>query len=243
MLDENRPVSADVEVGGVATPTSGEDVESQTGNNQSASTSADSLTKAEIEEILGRRFDNKTEAIKTLKGLNSLVGDQSVAEARKKADTYNALVKSVSQQLSSTEEYADLYLQGKVPNADTGTLISESTDHTEYKDPVARAQVLQLQEELQKERLLKKYPEAENVLSEVTDLARVRKISLLDAYEKSSLKNLSSVTKTEGSSSTVIPTGRITASDSESKAYEDFKRTGNEDSLQQVIKEKFFNNM
>lgn len=244
MSDENKPSASDTGSVGAANAVGVEDVQSQTGSDQDASTSADSLTKAEIEQILGRSFENKTEALKTLEGMKSLVGDQAVADARKKADTYNALVKSVAQQLNSSEEYADLYLQGKVPDADTGALVSGSTEHTEYKDPVARAQVLQLQEELQKERLLKKYPEAENVLGEVVDLAKARKISLLDAYEKSSLKNLAqAATTSERGSSTVTPTGRITTGQPKSKAQETFEKTGDESALQELVREKFFSEL
>ena len=82
MTDDNRPVTADVGAGSVASSTSGEDVESQTGSNQDASTSTDSLTKADVEQILGRRFETKAEAIKTLEGLKSLVGDQAEASGK-----------------------------------------------------------------------------------------------------------------------------------------------------------------
>lgn len=242
MSDENKPLNADDESVGAANASGEQDVQSQTDSSQDASTSsADTLTKAEIEQVLGRKFPNKDEAVKTIKNLNSLVGDQAVADARKKADSYSSLVKSVAQQLNSTEEYADLYLQGKVPEADPASTVSQQTHGNEYNDVVARAKVQELEVELQKERLLKKYPEAESVLGEITDLAKVRKVSLLDAYEKSSLKNLAQAAVTpERESATVVPTGRITAGRDESESMKKFVATGDEGALQEAIKQRLY---
>lgn len=242
MSDENKPLNADVGLVGAANATGVKDVESQTGKNQDASTSSADFSKAEIEEILGRRFPSKEEALKTLKNLNSLVGDQTIAEARKKAEAYNNLVKATAEQLGSTEEYADLYLQGKVPSVDNESSVVAPKGTDEIADFVARTKVSELELELQKERLLKKYPEAENVLGELVDLAKSRKASLLETYEKSSLKNLAKVLAAPAKDDSVVePNSRIApATDESDKLLARYKETGDENALQEAIKQRLY---
>ena len=243
MTDENKPSSlSDVGSVGAANTTGREDVQSNQDESQDTSASADSLTKAEIEEKLGRTFKSKEDALNSLENLKRLVGDQEIANARAKADSWSTLVKKTAKQYNVTEEYADLYLRGDVPGATTESLASTSAEVSEFNDPVARTKIATLEHELQTERLLKKYPEAESIINEVEALAKVKGTTLVNAYENSGLKNLAQafVKSSQEGNSTVAPTGRITPSsgamDDSGKFLKQYRATGDERILANAIK-------
>ena len=207
MSDENKPSNTNTGTVGAASTVGSQDVQNLSGGSQNTSTSAGDLTKADIEATLGRKFATKEEAIKTLQGLNSLVGDQAIARYRADSENYSKVKSQVAAQYGWTPEYTDLYLQGKVPGAAAPEVNKTSMDET--KDPVARNEVAQLKAQLQQEQLTKKYPDAEAIIDVIKAVSQTKGISLLEAYETSGLKDMGAASK-PSPSTVASPTGRVT---------------------------------
>ncbi len=139
---------------------------------------------AQLSQVLGREFKDPEDAMKALKNLHSLVGDRTIADLRKRAethDTYEALVNGYAKEEGIKPEEARKHFaelaQGSAPPKD---------ERVDALQKTVENLVLQNQE---KDFLLE-HPEAKSVLKELKALAAQGGQSLSEAYESSSLKTI-----------------------------------------------------
>lgn len=178
-MDPNTPnpdpnVQATVDAAGTGAP--------KAGAGSEAAKAAIEL--GQLSQVLGREFKDPEDAMKALKNLHSLVGDRTIADLRKKAethDTFEALVNGYAKEEGIKPEEARKYLadlaQGSQPPKD---------ERVDALQKTVENLVLQNQE---KDFLLE-HPEAKSVLKELKALAAQGGQSLSEAYESSSLKSI-----------------------------------------------------
>lgn len=175
------------------TPDTGPNVQSTvdgdgTGNQKAGGGSEAAKAAIELEkmsEILGRKFENADDAVKALKHLQSLVGDRTVADLRKKAETHDVfekLVAGYAEEEGITPEEARKALTDMAKSSGT-------TGKDERVDAVLQ-QMSELKLQLQEKDFLAEHPEAKSVLKELKALAASGGQTLAEAYESSALKTL-----------------------------------------------------
>lgn len=137
-----------------------------------------------LSEALGRKITDPEEALKAVKNLHSLVGDRTIADLRKKAethDTFEALVNGYAEEEGITPEEARKALSELAQGS--GPLKDERVDKVLEK---MSAMEMQLQER----DFLEAHPEAKGVLKELKALAAAGGTTLAEAYDSSSLKEV-----------------------------------------------------
>lgn len=135
-----------------------EDVSKEANLEKSATPIKEAVELEELKNITGREYKSKDDVIKHISELNKLVGDQAIAEARQKAQEYDRLKKE-AEELAGENEMPD-------------------------QTPAEPSEIAKLREEFQTEQLLRKYPEAESILTTVKAISKAEGLSLKDAYEK-----------------------------------------------------------
>lgn len=145
-----------------------------------------------LNETLKRDFKTREEAVKSLTNLNSMVGDNAIAELRKKAEdasNFDAIVKAYAASEGKTPDQARLELLNEIKVQKTPANETVRTSDTTGTATDQRLKALEL--ELQEERLLKAHPEAKHVLKELKDLSGIYSGKTLTAiYQDSSLKDM-----------------------------------------------------
>lgn len=161
---ETNPYSADAEELELGASAGEEDV-SKTDNLGTQL----SAKQAEYYQKLTGREDIKTKEDfeKHYEGLKSLVGDQKIAELRKKAEKYDALQAEIRKE-------ADEFL--KTPE---GQAIEK-----EFAKEAMEDRISSLENEIKIQRFLKNYPEAEPIVDLVQAKASRNEVSLEEAYSK-----------------------------------------------------------
>jgi hypothetical protein len=168
-----------------------------------------------VEASTGRKFDDIDAAKKYLSNLNSLVGDQSVADAREKSKLFDLFVGKWAESSGETVDkakqfWADQLIAKPVtqPSPRTETKVDTQTPR-EMEE--LKAQVNKLDAARQQSDLLAKYPFAAEVKDEVAIIAKEKGISQLEAFEQSPLKALSETKSKEDSqkSPVVTPSNKI----------------------------------
>ncbi len=131
-------------------------------------------------KITGREdIKSKADFEKHYEGMRSLVGDQKLAELRKKAEKYETLQTEINK---DADEFA------KTPEGEKTA--------KDFAEGVIEDRVNQLEEDLKMEKFFKGYPEAQPIINLVKAKSSQNKISFEDAYakplegEKYSLKDL-----------------------------------------------------
>ncbi len=149
-----------------------------------------------IEGSTGRKFENVEAAQKFIKSLNSFVGDQEIAEARKSAKLYDSLVNKVAEEKGqSIDEVKKLFadtLLSDTPKPKPEQVAPQKPVQPEipgeYKE--LESKVNSLEDKAQKAELKTKYPFAAEVEEEVAIIAQKKGISYVEAFEGSPLKPL-----------------------------------------------------
>lgn len=166
------------------------------------------------EALGGRKFKDAEDALKTIKNMNGLVGDRTISELRKKAethDTFEALVKGYAEDQSLTPEAARKALMD---------LAKGSSPQKDERVDAVLQQVSELKLQLQEKDFLAEHPEAKGVMKELKALAAQTGQTISDAYESSSLKNIvarasaseereKTGTSLNPSRRTGVPTGKV----------------------------------
>lgn len=81
-------------------------------SSNSTSVTADAIEQAAIEKVTGRKFASVDEAKKHYENLNRLVGDQTVAEQRKRAEIADNLARQLAAEQGVSLESAYDYMRG-----------------------------------------------------------------------------------------------------------------------------------
>lgn len=170
---------------------------------EAAPSQDDALKLAEA--ISGRTFSSIEDYQKWLGNLNSLVGDQTIAETRKTAEQYDSLVqKFAAQSGKSVEEAKQYFADELISSLQPKPEPTEKKEDNKELDSV-KDQINNLKSELQKEQLLGKYPLASQVQEEVAILAAQKDVSQIEAFENSPFKQLlEDKAKEESSKSPVV---------------------------------------
>jgi hypothetical protein len=154
----------------------------EAGKGSEAAKAAIELEK--LSEALGRKITDPEEALKAVKNLHSLVGDRTIADLRKKAETYDtfeALVKGYAEEEGIKPEEARKVLEGLAKGS--GPQKDERVDKVLEK-------MSSLEMQLQERDFLGEHPEAKSVLKELKALAAASGQTLAEAYETSALKSI-----------------------------------------------------
>jgi hypothetical protein len=229
----NKPTTTDAGTNGAAAPAGGTDVGKGTDRQD-----GDSAVLTFLKEATGREFSSKEEALKSVKNLNSMVGDQSIADLRKKADLGSKFEKLVSgyaktQGLEPDEARADLM----------ALIEGDGGGEADARVAEAMSSVSKIEQRLDLADLLAANPEAKHVIDDVKDLAKARGISFQEAYGgskalQSAAKQLAaSMTKDGGQPSSSNPSGRLAANtqgkdyQSALEAFEKNRTGGNAEAL------------
>lgn len=144
-----------------------------------SATNGDSQVEAKALERLnaatGRQFSSLAEAEKHLQGLNRLVGDQTLAEQREKAQIADALVERYAQEQGISLQQAREQIQGLVrPSRPAG-----GQARSETKDPAIEQRL----ERLERFEFLEQNPNARPYMDKVTDYSKATGKSLSESYE------------------------------------------------------------
>jgi len=147
----------------------GEENVSEATNLENSPSPADTLSEAEYFQKLTGRKDIKTKEDfeKHYQNLKKLVGDQAIAELRKKAEAYDKLQQEI-------EKEADEFLA-----SEEGQEFAK-----ELEADVEKSEVADLKERLEAIEFLKKHPEAEPYLDVIRSFASYSGTSLEEAYEQ-----------------------------------------------------------
>ncbi len=173
-----QPNSPDVQVTVDATGAGG----TEAGKGSEAAKAAIELER--LSDVLGRKFADPEDALKALKHLNSLVGDRTIADLRKKAeshDTFEALVAGYAKEEGMKPDEARKFLAG---------LAEESGPRKDERVDELQKTVQNLVMQNQEKDFIAEHPEAKSVLKELKALAAQSGQSLSEAYESSALKTL-----------------------------------------------------
>lgn len=173
-------------------------------SESSKSDDADAALLTLVSTTTGRNFTSVEEAKKHLSNLNSLVGDQTVAKSRKLADQYQKLVSGWATKNGVTAEAAEKFLADQFV-----TVAAQESQQTQK--PVANNnetddRTRKLEETVERLQLVGKYPEADQYVEEVSMIAKAKKISWLQAYEQSPIKELAAIKAREDSTKNPIVT-------------------------------------
>ncbi len=194
-------------------------------NDDSKGTDPNAEVLAFIETSTGRKFENVDDAKKYLSNLNSLVGDQEVAEFRKDSQLLNKLAEEYSTQKGidpqkAKDELLDAIVKKNAPKeqpkeepkkeAPKGTSLADLVKDLDFADKSSvgdlKKKIEALEHNDQVDQLLRKYPLAESVVEMVALMAKQKSTPYVEAFEKSDLKELIEIkAKEEENKPQVIP--------------------------------------
>lgn len=146
---------------------------------------------AVLNESLKRDFKTRDEALKSLDNLNRMVGDNAIADLRKKAadsDNFDRVVRAYAEMQGL--EYAEA--RAEILKDVSEKKKEERSERTETSTSSSlESEVKNLRLKIQEKELLEFYPEAKTVLKELKDLAQIYSgKELKEIYESSALKDM-----------------------------------------------------
>lgn len=203
--------------------------------NQASEAAKTAIALDKLSEALGRKITDPEEALKAVKNLHSLVGDRTIADLRKKAEsheTFEQLVEGYAKEEGLKPEEARKYLsdlaKGSAPLRD------------ERVDKVLD-QVSSLKAQIEEKDFLADHPEAKSVLKELKAVAAAGGQSLSEAYESSALKAMATRAaaseEREKMGSSLRPSGRTGVPSGKLKeAMERIKTDRSGDALDAAVK-------
>lgn len=181
----------------------------------------EALTLEELNTLTNRTFGTKAEALKHIEGLNKLVGDQRIAESRKKADNYdalnrkyNTLVEAYANENSMTVDEATKEIGEYI-----GSVKETETDASSRVDK----ELASLKKEITLDRFLSKHPETKDFIDVIEAVADKKGISFEEALLDSSLSKI--VSKPAGIATTE-PNKRVQVQSQELKQLQDKLSSG-----------------
>lgn len=172
-----------------------------------------------IENSTGRKFESVEEFNKHYSNLSGLVGDASLAKARKAAETLNSWEQKfgksapeLEQVLASISAAMQTSQVVKPEQSEPKPVVEkpQSVKPSASNDPELVKRLELLEHDNQMRALEKKYPNATNVAEDVAIIAKSKGISYVEAFEQSPLKELVELKAKEESerSPVVTPSNR-----------------------------------
>lgn len=166
----------------------------------------------QIAKETGRTFKDEKDFVGFVKEFNSKIGDQAIAETRKKAESYDSVLKLLSKEYNQPENIVDAYLREQTKNP---VSVPQSQTPTST-DPFLKSRLDNLESEIKNTRLeaeknllTSKYPEASPYLNDIVALALARGESPLRTFETSAYKELVDSKKTQPAGQSIVqPTSR-----------------------------------
>lgn len=132
-----------------------------------------------IEQMTGRKFASLDEAHKHYQSLNSLVGDNTIAEQRKRAAVADNLANRIAKENGWSLEAAYLYLEDLQSKGNTPDGIG-NPDKTQF-DP-QRAETDARVRRLERENFLTKHPEAQAVIVQLDEYTKTTGKPIEEAF-------------------------------------------------------------
>ncbi len=230
-----------------STPDTGKTPEGKgDGNTQEQPKEKDDFLSV-VNEVLKREFTTRDEAVKSLENLNSMVGDNAIAELRKKAtdaDHFSALVQAVAADNKVTPEQAKEHVLSTLKEFKPKPVMENTTNQQTPEaggssNPELEKQVQELLQARQKEELLRKYPDAEHVMSDVELMSKASGKSLLETFEGSSFKDVASKVKEKAEEPASSPDSksRLSSPDDSTKEIIDrIQKTGSQVAREELVK-------
>ena len=153
------------------------DVDTLGENTQNAELSLNDLNL-----VTGREYSSRDEALKHLKELNSLVGDQEISKARKQADEFNEILDNYSKAEGISREEA------KAELAKPSEKTPEETEETELSR--LRKQLNNETQARKQREFITDVPLAKDYIDTLQARANTKDESLTEAWENSGLADL-----------------------------------------------------
>lgn len=182
------------------------------GNQDGAAVGTEEAALKFLSETLKRDFKSIDDATKMLTNLNSLVGDNAIAELREKAkdaENFEAVVRAYAKEEGVTFGDAKRTL---LENVKASVPVKETSSPEIKSDDPLRAEFEKIKNKLQEKELIEAYPEAKAVLKELTAMAKsTPDKELREIYESSALKDaLSKATQYDKSKE--VPSASVSSS-------------------------------
>ena len=197
---------------------------------------AESLSLSDINLITGREYKSRDEALRHVKELNSFVGDEKIANERKLASEYNAMVEAYAQAEGLSKEEARKELAAQVVKERPA---SEKKD-TELER--TKSKLSSIEARLERDDFLKANPEAENLIDVIANGAKGAGLSLSEYYKESKLSEIARATKDINKNPTVDSKPRVMKSSSRLNALAKNAKEKPTGENQKALVEEFLRN-
>ena len=131
-----------------------------------------------LKETTGREFATEEDAQKYLKNLNSMVGDDRIAQDRKDADVSRRVVRRLAKEWGTTEDAVREYIDKNMTDDQAAATAAQAQPNAQTPaapsygaNPALEAKVLELTDLNYTRDLVEQYPEAKAFLPSVKRLA------------------------------------------------------------------------
>lgn len=188
----------------------------------------------------GRKFGSVDEAQKAISNLNSMVGDRTLAETRKKAERgerFDRVVEGYAKAHGLSFEAAQTELDSLAEAKQEAR--AAQTDDSDVKKELGT-----VKERLDVADLLTSHPEAKHVLDDLKSLAKAKGVSIQEAYEASTVlqtaaKSMAqSSDKDNGGSTTMSPSRKLQSTQTNQRvaeAKERFEKSRTSDNADALV--------
>lgn len=199
-----------------------------------------------LNTVMGREFKNLDEAREHYQNLNKLVGDNAIAEQRKAAQAYDALVLQIAKENGWSRAASIAYLEDLQTSSNSTEKQASSFDAKSF-DENDRLQ------KLERELFLAKTPEAAKYLDKVEKYAKTTRTSLSEAYaelygdviQTAKEEALSEALRQEKLGAQVSASSSTPAApeiNRYAELMEKYRKTGNSEFFREATKEKWNKN-
>lgn len=183
--------------------------ETKVGENQPVS--PEQLVLEKIRGKVNREFKSLDDVAEFVQHYDSRIGDQALAENRKKADAFDRFVDLWAKENKKSREYASAYINDYF----TSQVDSPSSTISDGSvDPLVKSKLSSLEQEqqnlkmeLQKRDLIVQYPESSAFMNDLVELAKIRNQPLTQVFENSGYKELVKLKRSQSQNqdTTVVP--------------------------------------
>ena len=179
------------------------------GGSLDVATSADlpkgeALTLEELNQIAGRKFTDKGEAVKFVENLKGLVGDQAIAEARRKAKEFDALYprhEALIKTYAKENEISEVEARNDIEK-----LLASSGISTQPAESGVMEEVKSLKAEIIRDKFLREHPEVSSYMDVIEAVSEKKGLSFNEVIKDTAVAKL---LKSESGTVTTEPNKRI----------------------------------
>lgn len=156
--------------------------------NPEVQAKAEDGTLAFLKQTLGRDFKDIADAEKTIKSLNSMVGDRAISELRRDAKLggeFKKVVEGYAKENGMSFDDAQAELLSMADEKVESTPSDADSRKVDEALSNVTKEISSLKERQERDDLIRKHPESEHVMSELVTIAKATGKSLSEAYESS----------------------------------------------------------